>query len=105
MDWFFREYVYGTDLPAYHFEGDATPSGDGWKLAFQVGASRACRQNSKYLCRIYLELANGRVMRLGQIAIHGRNSRSTRPCSCPSSPQPIKRVLINYYYDVLCTDN
>jgi len=29
MDWFFREYVYGTDLPAYHFEGQATPNGDG----------------------------------------------------------------------------
>jgi hypothetical protein len=20
MDWFFNEYVYGTDLPQYHFE-------------------------------------------------------------------------------------
>jgi hypothetical protein len=21
MDWFFNQYVYGTDLPTYHFEG------------------------------------------------------------------------------------
>ena len=36
MDWFFREYVYGTDLPAYHFESDFAPSGDGWKVHFKL---------------------------------------------------------------------
>ena len=32
MDWFFREYVYGTDLPAYHFRGEATPNDAGASL-------------------------------------------------------------------------
>ncbi len=29
MDWFFNEYVYGTELPVYHFEGQTTDGADG----------------------------------------------------------------------------
>ncbi len=28
MDWFFDEYVYGTQLPAYHFESQIGQNGD-----------------------------------------------------------------------------
>jgi hypothetical protein len=29
MDWFFDQWVYGTDIPSYEYEYSATPSGDG----------------------------------------------------------------------------
>jgi hypothetical protein len=103
MDWFFREYVYGTDLPAYHFEGDATPSGDGWKLHFRLEQSHVGAKFANTV-PLYVELANGQIMRLGQIAIHGPNTVE-QTVQLPKLPAAIKRVTINYYYDVLCTDN
>jgi hypothetical protein len=103
MDWFFREYVYGTDLPAYHFEGDATPSGDGWSVHFKLTQSGVDAHFANAV-PIYLELADGKVMRMGQIAIHGPKTVE-QTVQLPKLPAAIKKVSINYYYDVLCTDN
>jgi hypothetical protein len=103
MDWFFREYVYGTDLPAYHFEGDASPSDDGWNLHLKLTQSGVPAE-FKMLVPIYLELADGRVMRLGSANIVGDHTVD-KTVQLPKLPAAIKRVLINYNYDVLCTDN
>ena len=103
MDWFFREYVYGTDLPAYHFEGDATPNGEGWNVHFKLTQS-GVGANFVNAVPIYLELAGGKVVRLGSATIHGSKTiEQTVPL--PKLSAPIKKVAINYYYDVLCTDN
>ncbi len=103
MDWFFDEYVYGTDLPAYHFQGDITPSGDGSKIHFQLAQSGV---NDKFrnLVPIYLELNDGKIIRMGSTMLRGNNSID-QSVQVPKLSSPIKRVLINYYYDVLCTDN
>jgi hypothetical protein len=53
---------------------------------------------------IYLELADGKVIRLGQIAIHGPTTVE-QTVQLPKMSAAIKKVTINYYYDVLCTDN
>lgn len=103
MDWFFNEYVYGTDLPAYHFEGDAAPSGDGWKLHFKLVQSGV---DAKFvnLVPLYLELTDGHVIKLGAIAIRGSNT-AEQTVQLPKLPAAIKKVSINDNYDVLCTDN
>ena len=103
MDWFFRQYVYGTDLPAYHFEGDATPSGDGWKLHMKLTQSGVPAE-FKMLVPVYLELADGRVMRLGSANVTGDHTIENT-MQLPKLPGAVKRVLINYNYDVLCTEN
>ncbi len=103
MDWFFREYVYGTDLPAYHFEGDATPSGDGWNLHLKLTQS-GVPADFKMLVPIYLELADGKMIRLGSANITG-DTTVEKTVQLPKLPAAVKRVLINYNYDVLCTDN
>ena len=64
MDWFFSEYVYGTDLPAYHFEGDATPNGEGWNVHFKLTQS-GVGANFGNAVPIYLELADGKVVTPG----------------------------------------
>ncbi len=103
MDWFFREYVYGTALPNYHFEGDATPSGDGWKLHFRLVQSGV---DAKFVNTVplYIELVNGKIIRMGDIRIHGANAIE-QTVQLPKLPAAIKKVTINYYYDVLCTEN
>ncbi len=103
MDWFFREYVYGTDLPAYHFESDFAPSGDGWKVHFKLVQSGV---DAKFVNAVplYMELTDGKIMRMGLIVAHG-DSTVDQNFQLPKLPAPIKRLIINYYYDVLCTDN
>lgn len=103
MDWFFREYVYGTDLPSYHFESQTTQNGDAASLHFkltQSGVSAAF----KMTVPLYLELADGRVTRLGMITINGSDPVE-KTVNLPKPPAALKRAWINYYYDVLSTEN
>jgi hypothetical protein len=53
---------------------------------------------------IYLELEGGRVMRLGSINITG-NKTIDQTVQLPKLPAKVTRVSINYYYDVLSTEN
>jgi hypothetical protein len=64
MDWFFNEYVYGTELPVYHFEGQATDGADNTSLHLKLTQS-GVSANFKMPVPIYLELTNGRIIRLG----------------------------------------
>jgi hypothetical protein len=103
MDWFFREYVYGTDLPAYHFEADIKPNTDGWQVHFTLTQSEV-DANFVNSLPVYLELADGRVVRAGQVTIRG-TSPIEQTIQLPKLSSDVKKVLINYNYDVLCTEN
>ena len=103
MNWFFSEYVYGTALPTYHFESQATQDANGWSLHIKLVQS-GVGKNFKNLVPLYLELANGKVFRLGAINITGSSSLD-KTIQLPRLPSPIKREMINYYDDILCTNN
>jgi len=103
LDWFFNQYVYGTDLPNYHFESQIAQNGDATTLHFKLTQS-GVNGNFRMLVPIYLELADGRVLRLGSAAILGPMT-AERTVQLPKLPSPAKRALVNYYYDVLATDN
>jgi hypothetical protein len=53
---------------------------------------------------IYIELADGRTLRLGQVAILG-NSAEEKAVQMAKPPAPIKRVMIDYMHDVLAIEN
>jgi hypothetical protein len=53
---------------------------------------------------IYLEFADGKVMRLGSASIKGA-SPLEQTIRLGKLPSPVKRVLINYNYDVLCLED
>lgn len=103
MDWFFNEYVYGTDLPAYHFESQLTPDGDKTTLHFKLVQS-GVGPEFKMVVPLYIEFADGRVSRLGEISLSGSRTLE-QSVSLPKFTSPVKRVSINYYFDVLSTDN
>jgi len=103
MDWFFNEYVYGVQLPAYHFDSQVTDNGDHVTLHFKLIQS-GVPAGFKNLVPLYVELGDGRVFLLGSTAIKGETT-AEQTISLPKMPAPIKKVSINYYYDVLCTEN
>jgi hypothetical protein len=53
---------------------------------------------------IYLEFADGKVMRLGSASIKGA-SPLEQTIRLGKLPSPVKRVLINDNYDVLCLED
>lgn len=103
MDWFFDEYVYGTDLPTYHFESQVTQNGDAQTLHVKLVQS-SVRPEFKMVMPIYLELNDGRIVRWINAVVVG-NTTVDQTVPLPKTPAPVKRALINYNYDVLSTEN
>ncbi len=103
MDWFFDEYVYGTQLPTYHFEGDIKQNGDAAILDVKLTQSGVSPE-FRMMVPLYLEMADGHIVRWISATITGsRTIEQTVPL--PKTPSPVKRVLINYNYDVLSIEN
>jgi Peptidase family M1 domain len=103
MDWFFNEYVYGTDLPNYHFESQIALNGDATSLHLKLTQS-GVPQSFRMVVPIYVELANGNVVHLGSVMIVG-SMTTEQTVQLPKPPSPAKRVMINYFYDVLATED
>jgi hypothetical protein len=103
MDWFFNQYVYGTDLPTYHFEGQATQNGDATSLHLKLVQS-GVSDKFKMLVPIYVELTDGKIIRLGSFTVSG-NKTIEQTVPLGKLPAPVKKVVINYYYDVLSIEN
>ncbi len=103
MDWFFNQYVYGTDLPAYHFDGQATETDTGTSLHYKLTQS-GVSPNFKMLVPIYLEFTDGKTLRIGSVRITGSSTKE-QTANLPKLPGKVKRVLIDYNYDVLSTEN
>jgi aminopeptidase N len=103
MNWFFNEYVYSTDLPQYHFESQLDTNSDGVKLHFKLTQS-GVRENFKMLVPVYIELADGRTLRLGEVAIAGDTS-AEQTVQMPKPLVAIKHVTIDYMHDVLAIEN
>ena len=102
MDWFFNEWVRGTELPQYNFNFKFDKDTDGkivmnWTLQ-QSSVSDAFQMPVP----IYLELANKQLAKLGVISIKGNTTREGKVRLGNLAEMP-KRALINYQYDVLCS--
>jgi Peptidase family M1 domain len=96
MDWFFREWVYGTQIPRYSFKYEVQPADGGHvKIHTEITQSDV-DQNFSMLVPIFADFGNGMV-RLGQLAVTGN---STRQANFILDRQP-KKVALNAYKDIL----
>jgi hypothetical protein len=102
LDWFFDEYVYGTALPNYSFTFDMQPNEKGTQLHFKLTQANV-DSSFKMPVPIYIELGDGNVIRLGAAPMVG-NTTIEQTAQLPPTPSPVKRMMINYYYDVLSSD-
>jgi hypothetical protein len=102
MDWFFNEYVYGTALPAYKLEYSFKDQGGTPVLSFRITQSNVDK-DFKMLIPLYAQAADNRIVRLGSANITG-NSSFSADVPLTGVKQMPKKVMIDYYYDVLATD-
>jgi peptidase M1-like protein len=104
MDWFFNEYVYGTQLPSYKADAsfDIGPDGD-VVMSLKVEQS-GVDDKFRMLVPIYLELADGNVFFLGRARMSGNHSMEQKIPLKGLKTKP-RRVAVNYYDDVLASPN
>jgi aminopeptidase N len=95
MDWFFDEWVYGTEIPRYKFEY----SFDGGLLTGRVTQS-GVSDNFKMVVPVYIDMGEG-WFRLGQAPIQGNASVELGKIKLPQAP---KRVTLCALKDVLALD-
>ena len=103
MDWFFNEYVYGTQLPSYQINATFDTGSDG-DVVMNVKMTQSNVNDSfRMLVPIYLELPNGTFF-LGRARLTGNTSFDQKIPLKGMKDKP-KRALINYYDDVLSSQN
>jgi aminopeptidase N len=99
LDYFFNQWVYGTDIPALGAKLEATDIGGGkYKIAGTITQS-GVPPEFRSRVPIYLDLGNDRLGRLGSIAIAGSNTVKVNVDV--ALPQKPRRVFINAHHEVL----
>jgi hypothetical protein len=99
MDWFFNQWVYGSEIPSYKFEYTLTPEAEGKALLRATLTQSGVSERFRMLVPVYLDI-EGKVIRLGEVPVAGNHSVDFK---IRLSQRP-KRVLINAYHDVLANE-
>jgi hypothetical protein len=103
MDWFFRQWVYGTEVPRLTADLQVTPQGDGFHITGTIVQS-GVGADFRTLVPIYVELEGkrGGTARIASVPLIGSATRQVDFHA--KFPAPPKRALINAHYDVLTRD-
>ena len=100
MDWFFNQYVYGTDYPTYKFEHSFSNDANGDVVLNMKITQSDVSPKFAMPVPVYLELSNGRVARLGTERLVG-NTTVEEHVPLKGLKEKPKRALLAYYDDVL----
>jgi hypothetical protein len=97
LDWFFREWVYDTQVPRYSFKYtvESAPTAGKFKVHAELTQSEVDNQFAMFV-PVYADFGNGMV-RFTQMAVVGN---STRSMDFILDRQP-KKVAINTYKEIL----
>src|SRR5260370_16896127 len=100
MDWFFNQYVYGTDYPTYKFEHSFSNDANGDVVLNMKSTQSDVSQKFAMPVPVYLELSNGRVARLGTARLVG-NTTVEKHVPLKGLKEKPKRALLASYDDLL----
>jgi len=103
MDWFFNEYVYGTQLPSYQMNATFATGSDGDVVMAVKLTQSNVNDSFRMLVPIYLELTNGMSF-LGRVRLTG-NSTFDQKIPLRGLKETPKRAVTSYYDDVLASPN
>jgi hypothetical protein len=96
MDWFFNEWVYGTQVPRYKFEYQSAPA-EGGKVKLHMTVTQSDVDDSfAMMVPVFADFGKGMV-RLGQFSIVGSSTKNV-DIVVPSQP---KKVALNAFKEIL----
>jgi len=96
LDWFFGEWVYGTQVPRYHFEYQLSPAEAGKVKLHMTVTQSEVDEHFGMVLPIFADFGNGMVP-IVQFAIGGNTTRSM-DAILPGQP---KKVALNAYKEIL----
>jgi hypothetical protein len=96
MDWFFREWLYTTDVPNYRLEYSMQPNEKGGALVTARLTQSNVSPDFRMPVPVFGEFSSG-VQRIGVAAMWGNTTREFRVAL---SARP-KRILLNINHDIL----
>jgi aminopeptidase N len=102
MNYFFSQWVFGTQVPSYHLSYHLAPEPNG-KFLFTARITQS-GVNDSFRARvpIYLDFGMpGGPQRLGSVFISGNRASEEISVRLPQKP---KKVMLNYNFDVLARD-
>ena len=96
LDWFFDEWVYGTQIPKYHLEYQLSPGERGQTKLHMAITQSEVDEHFAMLVPVFGEFGKG-MERLGQIPMIGNTTRNV-DFVLPLQP---KKVTLNAYKEIL----
>ena len=99
LDWFFNEYVYGTELPHYTIASEFT-NADGASVVHLKMTQSNVSKDFVMLVPVYLQMENGTTVRLANVTMHS-GEVIDKTLNLGKLPSPGKKLLLNYNADVL----
>jgi len=99
MDWFFNEWVYGTEVPRYQLDYSFSEEGGKTLLKFTIEQSEVS-PGFKMIVPLYVDF-DGRPVQLAQIRLVGNTTTKEFRVPLPKRP---KHVLLNAQHDVLASE-
>jgi hypothetical protein len=104
MDWFFNEYVYGTQLPTYKLDASFDIGADGDVVMRMKASQSNVDDKFRMLVPLYVELADGSIHFLGRAMMTGNNTTEQKIPLKGLKTKP-RGAMLNYYDDVLASPN
>ena len=103
MDWFFRQWVYGIELPRYQLDEVKLERGNAGRTRIRGTLHQSgVTPDFKMLVPLYAELADGRNVRIGRVECHGSKPVHVDfEVSVPAEPRALR---LNANFDVLTVD-
>ncbi len=101
LDWFFRQWVDGTEIPRYRSKLAAVKAGDQYRIQGTISQD-GVSDDFRSLAHVYVEFPKGDIRHLGAVPLTGRQ---TLPVDVTIKlPVEPKRILVNAMHDVLTRD-
>jgi aminopeptidase N len=100
LDWFFDEYVYGTEVPRYTITSEFSKQGDATIVKYKITQSSVSPQFAMTV-PVYLEFENKSVKRVANVTLRGSTTAEGTANLGNLGPSNPTRLLLNYYHDVL----
>ncbi len=96
LDWFFNEWVYGTEIPHYDFAYQLAPGEQGKTKVHMVISQSGVSETFAMSVPVFADFGKG-FIRLGQLPVVG-NSSKTYDIEIPGAP---KKLALNAYKEIL----
>jgi aminopeptidase N len=96
MQWFFHEWLYGTDVPSYRLEYSLTPDAGGKQQLSGKLTQSGVSEEFKMAVPIFADFA-GKNVRVGVMPVRGNSTKEFKVLL----PEKPKRVLLNLNHDIL----